>query len=299
MPMMAFIGVRISWLMLARKSDLALVAASAASLATARSAACIRVCLEQLPGLQLAGQNLGVEGHCGQQRVEQCLLTLRDRSRRGQFDDRQHNVLINHRNKKDAGRCRPHQHPRRLGMVLGGGDNLKSAPLNSSLSHQGFAERKFSRLRRDTRREGADAREARVDLVGEVERTVQQIYVSEIRDSRIVANSGKSSADCNRSVVAATSALTQPCVSRSRAATCRVCSARLISPISLGRSRFAMGWSSRPSATSRIRPRNDNTTFTTSTCTMESAMAKDAARPSADHDPRDQNRAVRLGGELN
>jgi hypothetical protein len=38
MPMMAFIGVRISWLMLARKALLAWLAASAASLAAASSA---------------------------------------------------------------------------------------------------------------------------------------------------------------------------------------------------------------------------------------------------------------------
>ena len=38
MPMIAFIGVRISWLMLARKSDLAWVAASAATLARSSSA---------------------------------------------------------------------------------------------------------------------------------------------------------------------------------------------------------------------------------------------------------------------
>ncbi len=43
MPMMAFIGVRISWLMLARNSDLARFAASAISLAFCRSAsACLR-----------------------------------------------------------------------------------------------------------------------------------------------------------------------------------------------------------------------------------------------------------------
>jgi hypothetical protein len=38
MPMMAFIGVRISWLMLARKALLARLAASAASLAWASAA---------------------------------------------------------------------------------------------------------------------------------------------------------------------------------------------------------------------------------------------------------------------
>ena len=38
MPMIAFIGVRISWLMLARNSDFAWVAASAATLARSSSA---------------------------------------------------------------------------------------------------------------------------------------------------------------------------------------------------------------------------------------------------------------------
>ena len=43
MPMTAFIGVRISWLMLARKSLLARLAASAASRAS-RSSSAIRFC---------------------------------------------------------------------------------------------------------------------------------------------------------------------------------------------------------------------------------------------------------------
>ena len=48
--MMAFIGVRISWLMLARKSDLALVASSAASLAARTSASC---CLRSVMSVKL------------------------------------------------------------------------------------------------------------------------------------------------------------------------------------------------------------------------------------------------------
>jgi hypothetical protein len=62
-----------------------------------------------------------------------------------------------------------------LEWLSGGGDNPKAALLNGSLPHQGFAKRKFSRFRRDVRREGADTSEPHVAFVGEVERTVQQI----------------------------------------------------------------------------------------------------------------------------
>ena len=44
MPMMPFIGVRISWLMLARNSDLARVEASAWSRASTSSVACALSC---------------------------------------------------------------------------------------------------------------------------------------------------------------------------------------------------------------------------------------------------------------
>jgi len=46
MPMMAFMGVRISWLTLARNSSFARFAASAASLACRNSTSC---CLRSMP----------------------------------------------------------------------------------------------------------------------------------------------------------------------------------------------------------------------------------------------------------
>ena len=115
MPMMAFIGVRISWLMLARKSDLALVAASAASLATARSAACTWVWSSSFSVSSLLIRILVLSATVGSKSVQQRLLALRHRSRRRQFDDGQHDVLIDHGDEEDARRASPSQHLRRPG----------------------------------------------------------------------------------------------------------------------------------------------------------------------------------------
>ena len=85
-PMMAFIGVRISWLMFARNIDFISVASSAFRLAPTSSAACVleltRLLLrlpEQLLGAQVALQDLQAHGDDRQQLVEQRLLPRGER----------------------------------------------------------------------------------------------------------------------------------------------------------------------------------------------------------------------------
>src|SRR5215469_11048617 len=114
--------------------------------------------------------------------------------------------------------------------------------------------------------ECTNAVDARPRIVREIEGRIEQgDGLGEARQ-KVDEKVPKSSADCSRTAVAATSAFTQDCVSLSLAPPWSVWRERPIAPISLGRLTNGIGRSSSPTANAWMESRIVQSSWTTSVC---------------------------------